>query len=78
MTSPAIVMLNRAACREPGGCGTRRRHRRVDIRIGSDLGDWLVERGLRPAGMVTAMVRGEAPVAAGPARLYALIKQALG
>jgi GNAT superfamily N-acetyltransferase len=51
---------------------------RVDIRVGSDLGDWLVERGLKPAGTVTAMVRGEAPVAAGPARLYALVNQALG
>lgn len=51
---------------------------RVDIRVGSDLGNWLVERGLRPAGTVTAMVRGEAPVAAGPAQLYALVNQALG
>lgn len=51
---------------------------RIDIRIGSDLGDWLVERGLKPAGTVAAMVRGEAPVAPGPARLYALTNQALG
>jgi GNAT superfamily N-acetyltransferase len=51
---------------------------RVDIPIGSNLGDWLVESGLRPAGTVTAMVRGERPVGTGSARLYALINQALG
>jgi GNAT superfamily N-acetyltransferase len=51
---------------------------RVDIPVGSNLGDWLVERGLKPAGTVTAMVRGERPVVAGSARLYALINQALG
>jgi hypothetical protein len=51
---------------------------RVDIRVGSDLGAWLVECGLKPASTVTAMVRGQAPVAPGPARLYALINQALG
>lgn len=51
---------------------------RVDIRLGSDLGDWLVQCGLKPVGTVSTMLRGEAPVAAGPARIYALINQALG
>lgn len=51
---------------------------RVDIPLGSDLGDWLVQCGLKPAGTVTAMLRGEAPVAPGPARIYALINQSLG
>lgn len=51
---------------------------RVDIQVGSGLENWLMERGLKSAGTVTAMVRGEAPLAPGPARLYALINQALG
>lgn len=51
---------------------------RVDVRTDSGLGESLVEYGLRPAGDVTAMVRGERPPIAGPARLYALINQALG
>ncbi|CAD5293170.1 Acetyltransferase (GNAT) domain-containing protein [Bosea sp. 62] len=51
---------------------------RVDLPLGSGLGDWLVQHGLAPAGDVTAMVRGDLPVASGPARLHALVTQALG
>jgi GNAT superfamily N-acetyltransferase len=51
---------------------------RVDLPFGSGLGEWLVQRGLAPAGDVTAMVRGDLPAASGPARLHALITQALG
>lgn len=51
---------------------------RVDLQFGSGLSDWLVQHGLAPAGDVTAMVRGDLPAASGPARLHALITQALG
>lgn len=51
---------------------------RIDVRTDSGLGEFLVERGLKPAGEVTAMVRGERPHASGTARVYALINQALG
>jgi hypothetical protein len=51
---------------------------RVDVETESGLGDWLRKRGLKPVGTVTAMVRGERPSAPGPARLYALVNQALG
>ena len=51
---------------------------RVDLPFGSGLGDWLVQHGLAPAGDVTAMVRGDLPVASGPARPHALVTQALG
>ncbi len=51
---------------------------RVDLQLGSGLSDWLVQHGLAPAGDVTAMVRGDLPVPSGPARLHALITQALG
>lgn len=51
---------------------------RVDLRLGSGLGEWLEQVGLAPAGDVTAMVRGDLPAASGPARLHALITQALG
>jgi predicted N-acetyltransferase YhbS len=51
---------------------------RVDLPFGSGLGDWLEQQGLAPAGDVTAMVRGELPAASGPARLHALVTQALG
>jgi GNAT superfamily N-acetyltransferase len=51
---------------------------RVDLRTDSGLGECLIECGLKPAGDVTAMVRGERPHAAGTARLFALINQALG
>lgn len=51
---------------------------RVDLQLGSGLSDWLVQHGLAPAGDVTAMVRGDRPAASGPARLHALINQALG
>lgn len=51
---------------------------RIDIRTDSGLAEFLAERGLRPVGEVTAMVRGERPHASGSARVYALINQALG
>jgi len=51
---------------------------RVDFIEGSGLGSWISGFGLKPAGSVTTMVRGDAPVADGPTRLYALISQALG
>ncbi|MCV9941123.1 GNAT family N-acetyltransferase [Boseaceae bacterium BT-24-1] len=51
---------------------------RVDLPLGSGLGDWLTQHGLAPAGDVVAMVRGDLPAAPGPARLHALINQALG
>lgn len=51
---------------------------RVDLPLSSGLGDWLVRHGLAPAGDVVAMVRGDLPAAPGPARLHALINQALG
>lgn len=51
---------------------------RVDLPAVSPLGAWLERCGLAPAGDVTTMVRGETPVATGPARLHALINQALG
>ncbi|AZO79124.1 MULTISPECIES: GNAT family N-acetyltransferase [unclassified Bosea (in: a-proteobacteria)] len=51
---------------------------RVDLQLGSGLGDWLAQHGLAPAGDVVAMVRGDLPAAPGPARLHALINQALG
>lgn len=51
---------------------------RVDLPFGSRLGGWLEQQGLAPAGDVVAMVRGDLPAAPGPARLHALITQALG
>lgn len=51
---------------------------RVDLQLGSGLCEWLEQVGLAPAGDVTAMVRGDLPAASGPARLHALITQALG
>ncbi|KRE02075.1 hypothetical protein ASE63_06775 [Bosea sp. Root381] len=51
---------------------------RVDIRADASFADWLIQRGLEPAGSVIAMVRGRLPVAPGPARLYGLANQALG
>lgn len=51
---------------------------RVDLQFGSGLAGWLMQHGLAPAGDVTAMVRGDLPAASGPARLHALITQALG
>lgn len=51
---------------------------RVDLPFGSGLGDWLAQYGLAPAGDVIAMVCGDLPAVPGPARLHALINQALG
>jgi GNAT superfamily N-acetyltransferase len=52
---------------------------RIDTPVGdSDSWDWLTEAGLRHAGTVTTMIRGEAPRKDGVARIFALINQALG
>lgn len=51
---------------------------RADLQLGSGLSAWLEQHGLAPAGDVTAMVRGDLPAAPGPARVHALITQALG
>lgn len=51
---------------------------RIDIPAQTELDDWLVGHGLKPAGEVVGMVRGQKPMASGPARLYALVNQALG
>lgn len=51
---------------------------RVDVPSDTGLEEWLTAQGLKPAGPVTSMARGVRPVAAGPARLFALINQALG
>ncbi|POR46351.1 GNAT family N-acetyltransferase [Bosea psychrotolerans] len=51
---------------------------RIDVPAETGLEDWLTRNGLKPAGPVTGMVRGEKPVPSGPARLYAVINQALG
>ncbi|WP_210201610.1 GNAT family N-acetyltransferase [Bosea sp. CS1GBMeth4] len=58
--------------------GREGRFMRIDLQVGSPLGAWLERCGLAPAGDVTTMVRGDKPEAAGPARLHALINQALG
>ena len=42
------------------------------------LGAWLDELGLKRGGESPIMVRGELPAAAGPARRFALISQAMG
>jgi GNAT superfamily N-acetyltransferase len=51
---------------------------RIDVTVNTGLEDWLTQNGLKPAGPVTGLVRGEKPVSPGPARLYAVINQALG
>ncbi len=51
---------------------------RIDVPLDTGLEDWLTQSGLKSAGPVTSMVRGEKPVPSGPARLYAVINQALG
>ena len=51
---------------------------RLDVVDGSDLADALSPFGLKRAGQVVTMVRGEAPSPHGPARLHALSQQALG
>ena len=51
---------------------------RIDVPLDTGLEDWLTQSGLKPAGPVTSMVRGEKPVPSGPVRLYAVINQALG
>lgn len=51
---------------------------RVDIPDGCGLGGWLEQAGLPVVSTVGGMVRGEKPVAAGPAMLFALVNQALG
>ena len=51
---------------------------RIDVPLDTGLEDWLMQSGLKHAGPVTSMVRGEKPVPLGPGRLYAVINQALG
>lgn len=51
---------------------------RVDVLIEAALDDWLIGHGMRFAGGVATMVRGEKPAPTGPARLYALSNQAFG
>ena len=51
---------------------------RLDLTSGLGLEAWLSGFGLASAGAVTTMLRGKAPAATGPARLYALINQSLG
>ncbi|KAK9326533.1 acyl-CoA N-acyltransferase [Lipomyces starkeyi] len=51
---------------------------RIDVPGGTGLDDWLVEHGLAFTDYATMMVRGDKPAAFGPARLFALINQALG
>jgi GNAT superfamily N-acetyltransferase len=51
---------------------------RIDVTGGSGLGDWLGERGLPLVGVVSSMTRGASPAPTGPARLFALVNQALG
>lgn len=76
-----VVAANETDARALIACwlhGRAGRFIRVDLPFGSGLGEWLVQHGLAPAGDVTAMVRGDLPVASGPARLHALVTQALG
>lgn len=51
---------------------------RIDIPVSSGLDAWATQRGLKFAGPVTTMVRGDKPLATGPAILYGLVNQALG
>jgi hypothetical protein len=51
---------------------------RIDIPTGCGLGGWLEQAGLPVVSTVGGMVRGEPPVATGPAMLLALVNQALG
>ncbi|WP_164985756.1 GNAT family N-acetyltransferase [Bosea sp. Tri-44] len=76
-----VVAANEADARTLIACwlhGRTGQFVRIDLPFGSGLCEWLEQVGLAPAGDVTAMVRGDLPAASGPARLHALINQALG
>lgn len=51
---------------------------RIDVPASSGLGPWLAEQGLPEVATGLVMARGAPPAAAGPARLFALVNQALG
>lgn len=51
---------------------------RVDVFAEDGLGAWLAGLGLARAGQATAMVKGQRPVADGPARIFALANQSFG
>ncbi|MCP9233053.1 GNAT family N-acetyltransferase [Mesorhizobium sp. LMG 17147] len=48
---------------------------RIDVYAEDGLGDWLASLGLQRSGTATAMVKGQRPVAEGPAHMYALANQ---
>ncbi|MGX1788534.1 GNAT family N-acetyltransferase [Bosea sp. NPDC055332] len=76
-----VVAVDEADARRLIACwlhGRTGQFMRADLQLGSGLCEWLEQVGLAPAGDVTAMVRGDLPAAPGPARLHALINQALG
>lgn len=76
-----VVATDEAGARKLIACwlhGRAGQFMRIDLPLGSGLCEWLEQVGLAPAGDVTAMVRGDLPAAPGPARLHALINQALG
>lgn len=51
---------------------------RIDVPAPTGLGSWLTELGLPEADTGLAMLCGERPAPPGPARLFALVNQALG
>lgn len=51
---------------------------RVDVPASTGLGGWLGERGLPQVASGLVMAHGQPPIARGPARLFALVNQALG
>lgn len=51
---------------------------RLDVPGDSGLHEWLDDLGLAGVSKVTTMVRGAAPVPAGPARNFSIVSQALG
>lgn len=51
---------------------------RVDVPAPTGLGGWLGERGLPQVASGLVMAHGQPPIARGPARLFALVNQALG
>ncbi|RWA65471.1 GNAT family N-acetyltransferase [Mesorhizobium sp.] len=51
---------------------------RIDIHAEHGWGDWLGSLGLEQVGQATAMVKGQRPVSAGPARMFALANQSFG
>src|SRR5208283_2996647 len=51
---------------------------RIDVTEDGGLAPWLVAHGLSDAGPGLRMVRGTPPAAIGPARVFAVVSQALG